>query len=273
MALVMKMDLPVFKKFFQSDFNINDIYAVQQRWNQKLQGVDIIQTPRRNQGIVLLTDYSAVYTYLDGSTFIAEPGDVMLLPKGAQYSFRYLLPPGKTARPLLINFRCCQADGTEPILDYSAMRLCKDNGTLLPLFMEAAALYKSNAHPAQLKATVYRVLSLLFPTEQQDDCCIGHINSHFAEQFNIPQLAKQCALSESVYRRRFRQLTGVSPIRYINQLKIEKACQLLRSGDITPSEISDYLNFDSVSYFYRVFKSVTGFTPNEYRKQDERWSE
>jgi AraC-like DNA-binding protein len=268
----MKMDLQAFKDFFHSDFNVNNIYAVQQRWNQKLQGVDIIQSPRRNQGIALLTDYSAVYTYLDGSTFTAEPGDVMLLPKGAQYSFRYQLPPGKTAHPLLINFRCCQADGTEPILDHSAMRLCKDNGTLLPLFMEAAALYKSNAHPAQLKATVYRVLSLLFPMQQQDDCCIGYIHSHFAEQFSIPQLAKRCALSESVYRRRFRQLTGVSPIQYINHLKIEKACQLLRSGDITPGEISDYLHFYSVSYFYRVFKAVTGFTPNEYRKQDDTHS-
>jgi len=270
---VIRMDLAAFKKVFQSDFNVNDIFAVQQQWSQKLQGVDIIQTPRRNQGIVLLTDYSAVYTYLDGSTFTAEPGDVMLLPKGAQYSFRYLLPTGKIASPLLINFRCSQPDGTEPILDCSAMRLCKDNGMLLPLFMEAATLYKSNAHPAQLKSTVYQILSLLFPTEQQDDCCIGYINSHFADQFSIPHLAKQCAFSESVYRRRFRQLTGVSPVRYINQLKIEKACQLLRSGDITPSEISNYLNFYSVSYFYRVFKSITGFTPNEYRRQDERRTE
>jgi len=268
----MKMDLQAFKDFFHSDFNVNHIYALQQRWNQKLQGVDIIQARRRNQGVVLLTDYSVVYTYLDGSTFTAEPGDVMLLPKGARYSFRYHLPPGKTAHPLLINFRCRHADGTEPILDHSAMRLCKDNGTLLPLFMEAAALYKSNAHPAQLKATVYRVLSLLFPMQQQDDCCIGYIHSHFAEQFSIPQLAKRCALSESVYRRRFRQLTGVSPIQYINHLKIEKACQLLRSGDITPGEISDYLHFYSVSYFYRVFKAVTGFTPNEYRKQDDTHS-
>lgn len=262
------MDLQAFKNFFQSDFNVNNIYAVQQQWHQQLQGVDIIQTPRSSQGIVLLTDYSAVYTYLDGSTFTAEPGDVMLLPKGARYSFRYLLPPGKTVHPLLINFQCCQTDDTEPMLNSSAMRLCKDDGTLLPLFIEAATLYKSNAHPAHLKATVYRVLSLLFPKEQQDDCCLDYIDSHFTEQFSIPQLAKRCALSESVYRRRFRELTGASPIQYINQLKIEKACHLLRNSDIPPQQVSEYLNFYSVSYFYRVFKAITGQTPGEYRRHE-----
>ena len=139
--------------------------------------------------------------------------------------------------------------------------------TLLPLFAEAAALYKCG-HPAQLKAVVYQLYSLLFPLKQEDDCCLSYIGSHFTEQFSIPQLAKRCALSESVYRRRFRQLTGLSPVQYINRLKIEKACQLLQSGDISHQQISEFLNFYSVSYFYRVFKAVTGQTPGEYKERE-----
>lgn len=189
----------------------------------------------------------------------------MLLPRNSRYTVSFQVPPGKVSHPFLINSRIYGADGTEPMLEGSPVNLCKDDGTLLPLFTEAAVLYKG-AHPARLKSTVYRIFSLLFPIEQKDDCAISYINSHYTEQFSVPQLAKQCALSESVYRRRFRQLTGLSPVQYINQLKIEKACQLLQSDDISHQQISEFLNFYSVSYFYRVFKSVTGQTPGEYRK-------
>ena len=68
--------------------------------------------------------------------------------------------------------------------------------------------------------------------------------------------------------KRFRQLTGLSPVQYINRLKIEKACQMLRSDDISPSAISDFLNFYSLPYFYKVFRDHTGMTPNQYREQD-----
>ena len=258
--------MQAYKAFFQTDFNINEIYAVQQHWDEKLHRVDLLQMPRRNQGFLLLTDYPALYTLPDGSTVLAEPGDVLLLPRGANYTVNFQVPSGKVSRPFLINARVYGADGCEPLLECPPMRLCKDEGTLLPLFAEAAALYKC-AHPAQLKSTVYRLFSQLFPIELEDDCCIGYINAHFTEQFRVPELAKRCALSESVYRRRFHQLTGQSPIQYISHLKIEKACQLLQSGDITPGQVSEFLNFYSVSYFYRVFKAATGCTPNEYRRQ------
>ena len=261
------MKLQEFAEMMRSDIQISEIYAVRQHWSQKLRGADLMQDPRRSHGFLLLTDSSATYTFPDGSHQVAEPGDVLLLPRGAQYAVSFQLPPGGAAHPLLINARIRRADGTEPLPAYSVTRLCRDNGTLLPIFTEAAELYRNGAHPALLKAAVFRLLALLFPLPQADDCCIGYINANFTEQFSIPQLAKRCSLSESVYRRRFRQLTGQSPVQYISRLKIEKACQLLQSGDITPGQVSEFLNFCSVSYFYRVFKAATGCTPNEYRRQ------
>lgn len=253
---------------FQSDLQICEISAVQQHWQKNLPGVDLLQAPRRNYGFLLLTDYPATFSFPDGTVYSAVPGDIVLLQRGAQYSIRFHFPPDEIAKPYLINLRLKDIAGNEPVFQHAVTHICKDDGTLLPLFVEAATLYKTGAHPAQLKAIVYRLISLLFPLHKEDTCCIGYINSHFTEQFSIPQLAKQCALSESVFRRRFRQLTGSSPVQYITQLKIEKACQLLQSGDIRPEDISNFLHFYSVSYFYRVFKSVTGLTPMEYRRQN-----
>jgi two-component system response regulator YesN len=58
-------------------------------------------------------------------------------------------------------------------------------------------------------------------------------------------------------------------VRYINRLKVEKACQMLQSGDISPSLISDFLNFYSLPYFYKVFKEYTGMTPHQYRNSQD----
>ena len=73
-------------------------------------------------------------------------------------------------------------------------------------------------------------------------------------------------MSETAYRKRFKAVTGAAPLQYINNLKIEKARQmLLDSEDISVKEICDILNFYSLPYFYKVFKEHTGLTPMKYR--------
>ena len=84
---------------------------------------------------------------------------------------------------------------------------------------------------------------------------------------NVPDLAKRCAMSGSVCRLHFKELTGYSPVKYINRIKIEKACVLLECSDFSISLISDFLHFYSVSYFYKVFKAHKGVTPIDYRNK------
>ena len=79
-------------------------------------------------------------------------------------------------------------------------------------------------------------------------------------------IAKRCAVSETVYRKQFKAITGISPIQYITRLKVEKACELLQEYDMSVNDISDFLGFNDLPYFYRVFKKITGFTPNEFRE-------
>ena len=70
-----------------------------------------------------------------------------------------------------------------------------------------------------------------------------------------------------IYRKRFKELTGMSPVQYINRLKIEKACQMLKGGDQHLQEISDFLGYNNLPCFYKVFKDHTGLTPKEYAKE------
>lgn len=250
---------------FTSDFNIDRITSVRQNWNgdNKFNRMDV---PRRRYGLLYLTDHPAMFALPDGNVLHGKPGDLIMLSKGAHYCLTFSVPEGAVTHPLLINFNLRNEQGAEVELTPKVAHLCRDDGSLLPIFNETAQLYKS-AYPAKLKAKVYELLGNIFPTHDTDQCCIGYINRHYTRNFSVPELAKRCTLSETAYRKRFKQLTGLSPIRYINRLKIEKACQMLDSGDIHPEDICNFLNFYSLPYFYKVFKDITGLTPNQYRKQ------
>lgn len=258
------MDYKDINILFATDFNIDGILSIQQRW-PPFTRFNYLEKPRRRHGLLLLTDYPALFDLPDGSQFKASSGDIMLLPKGSNYAVDFLKPPDKLAQPLLINFRMTDNAGNEILLPQKILRVCQDDGTLRPLFYTAAQLYKHSS-PVRLKATVYEILGKLFPLSDWDELCIGYINHNFTDRFSIPQLAKKCGLSETAYRKRFKAATGMSPLQYINNLKIEKACQmLLDSEDIGIKEISDILNFYSLPYFYKVFKEYTGMTPMKYR--------
>lgn len=254
-----------FNKVFTTDFNIDSITSVRQNWNVDTR-YNRLEVPRSRHGLLLLTDYQANFELPDGRTLQANPGDVIFLSKGARYLLTFSVPEGTLTHPLLINFRLFSAEGEDVQFENGVVRLCRDNGSLMTLFSAAAQLYKG-ASTALLKAKVYELLGNLFPISDSDECCIAYISRHYTDRFSVPQLAKRCAMSETAFRKRFKQLTGCSPVQYINKLKIEKACQMLLSGDISPNDICEFLNFYSLPYFYKVFKDTTGITPHQYRDQ------
>ena len=254
-------------KFFTTDFNIDGIACAYRSWDADTR-YNYMDNPRRRHGLMLLTDYPALFQFPDGTTVQRNVGDLMLLPKGARYNVRFLVPPQKKTHPVVINFRLSLADGKVLRLEREVVRLCRDDGTLLPLFTAAVRLYESGT-PAGLKAKVFELFGQLFPIHETDQCCISYINRHYTQHFSIPDLAKRCTMSESVYRKQFKLLTGLSPVQYINRLKVDKACQMLMGDDMRLQDISDFLGFYSLPYFYKVFKDCTGMTPHEYIKQKE----
>ena len=259
------MDMQELSLLFHTDFNIDSITSAHRSWNAETR-YNWMEIPRTRHGLMLLTDYPAVFQLPDGSSQQGNPGEVFLLPKGARYAVGFSVPKNLWTHPVVINFRLTDLQGAELSFGDKILKLCADDGTLTPLFLATEELYKQAA-PVLLKAKVYELFGTLFPITQKDECCIQYINRHYTENFSIPYLAQRSAMSEAVYRKKFKQITGKSPIRYINHLKIEKACQLILSCDLGMQEISDFLNFYNLPYFYKVFRDVTGLTPMQYRTE------
>ena len=247
---------------FSSEFNLRDLLSVRQEWTPG-ERYSYLETPRRCDGLIYFTDSSAVLEWPDRTRQTVTAGEIVFLSRGAHYAVTF--PSHTLSHTILINFTVTDEMGVGIDTGGRAVRLCRDDGTLLPLFSAAARSYRTEP-PARLKAAVFAVFAALFPLEETDECCISFINRHYTERFSIPELARKSAMNQSAYRRRFYELTGVSPVRYINRLKIEKACRMLRGGDVTPAEISAFLHFYSVPYFYKVFRDLTGQTPLEYRQ-------
>lgn len=81
------------------------------------------------------------------------------------------------------------------------------------------------------------------------------------------ELARQCGISKSHFINLFKQHTGCSPKQYRLRELIQKACVLLDTTVLNIQEISFSLGIDDPLYFSRLFKSIQGVSPREYRKQ------
>jgi two-component system response regulator YesN len=93
-----------------------------------------------------------------------------------------------------------------------------------------------------------------------------YMANNLQEEMTLKQMADYSHLSTSYFGVLFKQYTGKSFVNYLNQIRIEKALELLRSSDQKIYEIAENVGFVSLPYFNRVFKHVSTMTPNEYRK-------
>jgi AraC-like DNA-binding protein len=94
-----------------------------------------------------------------------------------------------------------------------------------------------------------------------------YLTEHFDEVVQISHLAKMCNVSEVYFRKRFRECLGVSPIKYRNHLRLEKAKEYLEYGDISIQEISDLLGYSSASHFTKEFSTEYEIKPLTYRQR------
>lgn len=94
---------------------------------------------------------------------------------------------------------------------------------------------------------------------------IQYIESNFLkEAISMERLTALCGISYSYLKKIFIRKFGVPPKKYILQLKIHYACDLLRSGLYSVTQISDMCGFSSIYYFSRQFKEYIGLSPTEY---------
>jgi len=90
--------------------------------------------------------------------------------------------------------------------------------------------------------------------------------AHLAElQERLEELAEQVGLSPSRFRTLFKALTGHSVVRYQNWVRVNKAKDLLLSGEYSVAQAAAEVGFHDTYYFSRLFRKMTGYAPSHYR--------
>lgn len=95
---------------------------------------------------------------------------------------------------------------------------------------------------------------------------LNYIKKHINENIRIETLTDVVCISKDHFIRLFKKETGMTPVQYICQKKMEKAQLLLVTEDIPIKEIAFLLSYEDHSYFNRLFRKMTGVSPLEYRK-------
>ncbi len=96
---------------------------------------------------------------------------------------------------------------------------------------------------------------------------LRRIRSDYGSALTLEELAAEAALEPKYFCRVFRQLTGRTPVNYLNYYRVECAAELLCSTQESITDIALSCGFGDVSYFSRMFRRYKGEPPSQYRRE------
>ncbi len=100
---------------------------------------------------------------------------------------------------------------------------------------------------------------------------LDYIRGHYAFPMKISEIASVCHISESHFRRLFEENIGMTPVEYLNRVRVHKACDLIKKTGNSMEEIAVKVGFTTTSTFNRNFKRIMGTSPCQWKKQPDNY--
>ena len=163
-------------------------------------------------------------------------------------------------------------------------KLSAKGGTISDIMCEAVLLMQQKpvGYELMVYGLMYRFFGIIYNNVLYSDSgdetgraksqenirkVVEYIETHYAERITLESLAKLADMSPKYFCLYFYNFTQHTPIEYLNNYRIESACEQIRSSKKKITDIAYDCGFNDVSYFTKSFKRYTGLTPNAYRKQ------
>ena len=150
--------------------------------------------------------------------------------------------------PLLVNMisECCNST---PGKDFRLL------SSFMLLIGKLISAYPVQQLPPSVQIPTYQLSSV-----------IGFLNREFRNDITMSDILKKIPMSRSTLNRNFLLAFGMTPMRYLNKLRLDCAVELLTASTLSVSEIAHQSGFSDSNYFCRIFKKRFNQTPGNWRK-------
>jgi transcriptional regulator GlxA family with amidase domain len=114
-----------------------------------------------------------------------------------------------------------------------------------------------------------RPFAALLSRRKSSDAVIGQCQEWAAHNYHsaspVAGMVKLSGLAERTFMRRFREATGMTPLDYVQALRLEEAKQMLETTGMAIEAVADAVGYEDTSFFGRMFRRKVGLTPVQYR--------
>lgn len=98
---------------------------------------------------------------------------------------------------------------------------------------------------------------------------VDYISVYYGRPIRVQELAKRCCVSESHFRKVFGEVMHMTPMEYVNLVRIHMACRLLVKTDSSVREVGEQVGLPAMATFERNFRKILGASPAVWRKGRE----
>lgn len=208
-------------------------------------------------GFIYVQCGAVTYTFHDsGQSFLLEKGDMLYVPDKTIYTVNYR---EDSTILCILNFEfeegICPSCFKEPFLKklsdiQVAFKSISGQNMYNPLFLMAKAyeiLYIIEKNNRRIPKSYSKILP-----------AINEINQFYFENKKLSYYSDLCYMSQSNFRKLFKEHTGKTFIEYRNLIRISHAARMIENGECTVSEAAYITGFNNMSFFYEVYKKYKG---------------
>ena len=249
-----------------SELVITKIYSISTMYTQKNDN-KITRKKRPCWGLILKYEGETVYSN-HTSNYISDEKHLMILPKNSSYEWVCT----KSGHYVIVDFECNLEINELFCLDIgentSIVRILKD--------LEQLQLSKKSFSNIESLHLLYSLLVKAFKAHQDSAQYVPidkkerllpafhYIINNFTKPIKNDDLAALCKISTVYFRELFYKVYGVSPMNYIQNLRIRRAKEMLRSDYSSITDIAFALGYNNIYEFSKAFKKHTGVPPTKY---------
>lgn len=260
--------------------HIKDFLVTDLGYFPRTEGHQVNRPNGSDSHILVFIEEGEGWLHMAGNRYTLKRGDVLHIPQGKNHDYGAALK-----NPWKIYWFHFRGKGAEDLLSWSKFSekspvlACPSIDGLRRQFrtaLSAAERGYSDYSLLELSRVLINVLTQLHANTTSPvqsrlagriDMAMDYMREYMSTPKTLSDYARQSGLSVSGFSDAFKKHCGVSPMTYLTELRIQRACELLATTDLQINEIADRLGFNDTLYFSRLFRKNTGMPPTAFRKQ------